>query len=337
MFILAILFAIVALGLMVVGKLVKTYKGKTLNEAYGLSKWALIPLALAGLFGVLSFLAVVSAGEVAVPTTFGSVGQPAGSGIHLKAPWTTYHTISVRTQQYTMVHDQSEGAQNGDDSVGVLGADAATANVDATITYHVDKAHAGELYKTLGGDFVAKIIRPTSRTCIRDPFARVSIVDAATDKRDVVVTQIRKCIEAVLTPRGLALEDFQLRNISLSAQLQQAVDAKVAAQQSAQQKVFELQKAEADARITTIQAKAKADSQQILACGGTKGTSKDALGQSVEAIIPNAIGNCNQAQLTPAFLELQKVQALQNMVNSPNHSVLVVPENFNGIINTPQP
>lgn len=226
-----------------------------------------------------------------------------------------------------------EGAKQGDDAISVLGADAATADVDATILYHVEKAQAGSVFKNLGGDFINKVIRPGSRSCIRDAFAGTDIVSAATDQREAVVASIRKCIEGKFSHRGLTLEDFQLRNISLSAELQGAVDRKVASQQESQQKVFELQKAEADARITTVEAKAKADSQQILACGGSHGTGVDSQGHKVDTIVPNSIGNCNQAQLTPAFLELQKIQALQNMVNSPNHTTLVIPEDFRGILN----
>lgn len=337
MFIFAIILAIVAIGVAVgLSRTVKDSYNKEINlRPY--RPFALIPGGIAALLGVLSFFTIVSPGNVAVPVAFGSVGTPVGSGVHLKAPWVSYHKISVRTQEYTMVHQQGEGAQNGDDSIGVLGADAATANVDATLLYHIDKTTAGNLYKTLGGDFVNKVIRPTSRTCIRDEFASVAIVDAATSQRDRVAGSIKKCIADKLTARGIVLEDFQLRNIALSAELQTAVDAKVAAQQQSQQKVFELQKAEADARITTVQAKAKADSQQILACGGGKGSTKDAQGHAVDVIIPNTINNCNQAQLTPAFLELQRIQALQNLVNAPNNSVIVVPENFNGILNLPTP
>lgn len=342
MFFLAILFFLVAGGLAIGGR-VKPFANdedhpddkdkRSLNDVYHLNRWALAPLALGGLFGLFSFLTIVSPGNVAVPVTFGTVGQSVGAGVHVKAPWTTYHSISVRTQEYTMVHDNGEGSKSGDDSVGVLGSDAGTANVDATILYHVDKAHASELYKKLGSDFVNKIIRPTSRTCIRDSFAGVAVVDAATDKRESTATSIRSCIDARFADRGLVLEDFQLRNIALGQQLQGSVDAKVAAQQQSQQKVFELQKAEADARITTIGAKAKADSQQILACGGTKATVKDSNGNNTEVVIPNPIGACNQAALTPAFLELQKIQALQNMVNSPNHTTLVIPEDFRGLLN----
>jgi regulator of protease activity HflC (stomatin/prohibitin superfamily) len=336
MFIFAIILGIIAICV----RVGLNREVKDGDDTYNLKrfKWlAWIPGGLAILFAFFSFFTIISPGNVAVPVTFGSVGNPVGAGIHLKAPWTSYKGISVRTQEYTMVHDSGEGSKNGDDSISVLGADAATANVDATIRYHVDKAKAGDLYKTLGGDYVNIIVRPTSRTCIRNQFANQAIVDAATDKRDDVSNAIKACLVNSFGVRGLIVEDFQLRNISLSSQLQGAVDAKVAAQQQSQQKVFELQKAEADARITTVEAKAKADSQQILACGGVRAAGTDSLGRKVDVVVPNGKSNCNQAQLTPAFLELQRIQALQNLVNAPNNSVIVVPENFQGLLNLPTP
>ena len=64
------------------------------------------------------------------------------------------------------------------------------------------------------------------------------------------------------------LQDFQLREVTLSPTLAIAVSAKVAAQQVEEQQQFELATAQQQADITRIQALATADSQQILACGG---------------------------------------------------------------------
>ena len=83
---------------------------------------------------------------------------------------------------------------------------------------------------------------------------------------------VTTCMKDKLEPRGLLLQDFQLREVALSPQLQNAVNAKVASQQNAEQQKFELATAQQAADITRIQALATADSQQILACGGKAAT-----------------------------------------------------------------
>jgi regulator of protease activity HflC (stomatin/prohibitin superfamily) len=323
---------IVCVLLLIVAAAMAVFAGKKIGPQgdqiaipTSLRLWAFVPFGFALLVFLFASVNVVPAGSEAVPVTFGSVGKPVGAGVHIVAPWTKLHTITVRTQQYTMVHQNGEGNVKGDDSISVLGSDAAAADVDATLLYHVDPAQAGTLYRRIGGDYVNTIVRPTSRTCIRNAFANVPIVDAATDQRSEVAASIKTCLVDEFSKRGLVLEDFQLRNVGLSSHLQDAVNAKVAANQAAQQKVFELQAAKGDAQIATVSAKATADSQQILACGGQNVKGVDSTGKPVIVVVPNDKDHCNQSQLTPAFLQYSYIQALKGLVNSPNNSTLILP------------
>ena len=162
------------------------------------------------------------------------------------------------------------------------------------------------------------------------------MVAAATTDWNNVENNVTHCMTGKLRNEGLILQDFQLREVTLSSTLAQAVAAKVAAQQVEQQQVFKLATAQQQADITRIQALATADSQQILACGGSPATlTRD--GQEVQTVIPNPLSRCSQAQLTPAYLQFTYIQALKQLASSNNTTTLVLPfdKNLTPLITLP--
>lgn len=278
---------------------------------------------------------IVTPGNVAVPVTLGHPGKPLTAGFHITLPFTTTYSMSTRTLNYTMSSNKLEGGAV-DDSVPVLGADGGAANVNATVLYRLDPKRATDVYRTLGTKYTAAIIRPTARSCIRTQFTLYSIVDAATTAWRQLESQVSECMKSQIEPTGVILQEFQLKEVTLSPQLQTAVNNKVASQQNAQQQKFELLTAQQAADITRIQALATADSQQILACGG-RSTTVTRNNQVVQTVIPNPIAECSQAQLTPAYLQFSYIQALKQLVNSPNNSTIILPfdKNLTPLIQLP--
>jgi regulator of protease activity HflC (stomatin/prohibitin superfamily) len=234
-----------------------------------------------------------------------------------------------------MTSHPNEGARaNTDDSVAVLGSDGGSASVNATVLFRLDTTRATQVYRTLGTGYANAVVRPHARACIRSQFTRYSMVAAATTEWQRVQAGVAACMKDKIEPQGLILEDFQLREVALGGRLQNAVDSKVASQQNLEQQKFELATAQQIADVTRIQALATADSQQILACGGRVST-RMRKGQPVKTVTPNAINACSQAQLTPQYLEFSYIQALKQLVNSPNNSAVILPfdKNLTPLIN----
>jgi regulator of protease activity HflC (stomatin/prohibitin superfamily) len=286
---------------------------------------------LAGLVGGVVVVAllvsmghIVQAGTVAVPETLGSAGAPLDEGFHLTAPWplTIVSTMSVRTQNYTMTAADVPGT---DDPVVVLGKDGASGAVDATLLYRLEPDRATDVYREVGTDFSGKLVQPTARSCIRSVFAGYDMVSAATVALPEVSEGITRCIADQIEPVGISVVDFQLRDVTLGADVQAAIDAKVSAQQKAESQQFEVATAERQADIARIKAGARADAAEILACGGTVETvERD--GTTVDVVVPNPAESCTAPQLTSEMLQYDYIQALREIINSPNNSTIVVPE-----------
>ena len=278
---------------------------------------------------------VVQPGTVAVPVTFGSSGEPLKPGFRFTLPFTAAYSMSTRTQNYTMSALKGEGAQkNSDDSVAVLGRDGGSANVNATVLYRLDPKKATDVYRTIGRNYQTQVVRPSARNCIRIIFTHYDVVTAATSAWDKVEADVSECMKDKIVPRGLLLQDFQMREVTLASSIRAAVNAKVTAQQTQEQQKFERATAEQQADIQRIRALATADAQTITTCGGVAQTIvRD--GKRISTVVPNPLTSCNVSQFTPAYLQFTYIQALQQLAMSGNTATLVLPfdQNLTPLLN----
>lgn len=331
-FVLAVLLTITAIVMAIVGNRTVTDGDGEKAKKYSLpfrtvGLWLFVAALV---FFIWSCVRVVKPGEVGVPVTFGKVGTPITAGIKFVNPFASVEKLSVQTENYTMSGISEEGAKKGNDAVDALGSDGGSAAVESTVLFHLDEPDAADVYRNVGTSYVDKILRPVSRSCIRDEFGKNPMVEEATGGRGTVAASITKCIERGLEGRGLILESFQLRDVRLDPKLQESVTNKVNAQQQSEQQAFELSKTQQQAEIARVDAQGKADAQQIIACGGTT-VPGDNGGTKV---IPRIGGDCLNT-LTPAYLQYLYIQALTTVANSPNNSTVIIPfdQNLTPLLN----
>jgi prohibitin 1 len=315
-------------GLVAIGVL----RPRTATGELGPRSWKGLFAFLATIFAIVfvwTSVHIVQPGTVAVPVTFGHSSKPLKAGFHITLPFTTAYSMSTRTQNYTMSSLKGEGQKgNTDDSVAVLGKDGGGANVNATVLYRLDPAKATDVFRSIGPKYATAIVRPSARSCIRDVFTAYDVVTAATSAWNTVEDNVSKCMKAKLVPRGLLLQDFQMREVTLATSITQAVTQKVAAQQLQEQQQFERETALQQADIVRIQALATADSQQIIKCGGVAQTVV-LDGKTVSIVRPNPATRCVDAQFSPEFLQYTYIQALKQLVASGKTNTLVLPFSSN--------
>lgn len=222
-------------------------------------------VALAGLGFFTSTIRQIEAGEIGVKKLFGQV-QPEvlGPGLHVVNPLVDVVPFEVRTQNYTMSATHEEGDQAGDDAIRVLSADGLEVVIDLTVLYRVMPEQAPKILQTIGPDYQDRIVRPVSRTRVRDNAVLYDAVALYSTRRVEFQTGILKTIEADFRARGLLLEQLLIRNIQLPESVKQTIESKINAEQESQKMQFVLTKEKQEADRKRLEAQGIADYQRII-------------------------------------------------------------------------
>ncbi|MFY8110825.1 MAG: prohibitin family protein, partial [Flavobacterium sp.] len=224
------------------------------------------------LIGVFSSMfKQIDAGKVGVKSLYGSV-QPdvLESGLHVVNPLLDITVFDVQTQNYTMSAVHNEGAQEGDDAIRVLSNDGLEVVIDLTVLYRVIPNEAPKILKGIGESYTDKIVRPVTRTRIRDNAVYYDAVALYSTKRNEFQQRIFKSIEADFKSRGLVLEQLLIRNINLPESVKKTIESKINAEQDAQKMTFVLQKEKQEAERKRVEAQGIADYQRIISLGLTE-------------------------------------------------------------------
>lgn len=233
----------------------------------------------------------IDAGQVGVKVLFGKVEDDIlSSGLNFVNPLVDVKTLDIKTQNYTMSGVHDEGNQAGDDAIRVLAADGLEVTIDLTVLYRLVPSEAPRLLRETGADYTDKIVRPLTRTKIRDNAVYYDAVSLYSTKRDEFQTRIFKSIESDFKLRGLVLEQLLVRNITLPTSVKATIESKINAEQDAQKMQFVLQKEKQEAERKRVEAQGIADYQRIISTGlGDKQLQYESIKANLElAKSPNA-------------------------------------------------
>ncbi len=210
-------------------------------------------------------VAQVGPGQIGVQILFGSVQDGVlRSGLNIVNPLVNVEKMDVKTQAYTMSSLRDEGNQTGDDAISSLSMDGLTLKLDVTVWFRLSENDAPQVYRTIGIDYVEKIVRPAVRTAIRDVSVGYSATDIYSIKREDFIRDITKNLENAFTGRGIILERVLLRNVELPEKVRSAIDEKIASEQRAQQMVYVLQKEKQEAERKRVEAQGISDYNRIV-------------------------------------------------------------------------
>jgi regulator of protease activity HflC (stomatin/prohibitin superfamily) len=249
------------------------------------------------LVGALSSAVVqVDAGQVGVQKLFGKVSENTlESGLNVVNPLVEVATFNIKTQNYTMSASHEEGDQQGDDAIRVLTSDGLEVVIDLTVLYKVIPSKAPTILQQIGTDYKDIVVRPITRTKIRDNAVYYDAISLYSTKRDEFQSRIFKDIEANFKNRGLLLEQLLIRNINLPTSVKQTIESKINAEQEAQKMTFVLQKEKQEAERKRVEAQGIADYQQILSTG-----------------------------LSDKQLQYESIKAQQAIATSPNAKIIIM-------------
>ena len=286
--------AIIILGILV---LLAGVIMKKSPELYRYSKIAWLAGAIILIAGILVKSAVmIDAGQIGVKVLFGKVHNDVlGSGLHFINPLIEVRSLDVKTQNYTMSGTTDEGIKKGDDAMRVLTADGLEVTIDLTVLYKLLPSEAPKLVRETGIDYTDKIVRPLTRTKIRDNAVYYDAISLYSTKRDEFQSRIFKSIEADFKVRGLVLEQLLVRNITLPQSVKTTIEQKINAEQDAQKMQFVLLKEKQEAERKRVEAQGIADYQRIINIG-----------------------------LTSQQLQYEQIKAYLELAKSPNTKVIIM-------------
>ncbi len=256
-------------------------QSRTGSAALGI---VVVIVAIVGLLAIFS-IRIVGAGEVGVIHTFGEVDTtPRPSGLLFKMPWASMETMNVRTQQFTMSSASEDVGALAGGTVNTLTSEGLTVGVDLTVLFRLNFNTAPEVFRDLGPQYQSVVLLPAIRGAIRDVVAQYSAEDLYTVARATVGDLILSNLVRDLDDRGIVTEQVLLRDITLPAQIRQAIELKLSAEQSIQERAFRVEEAEQEANRRRAEAEGQRDAQALI-----------------------------NETLTPEFLQFQYIESLANM------------------------
>ena len=227
-------------------------------------KWVF--LLLFGFLFIRSTLIFIPAGHVGVVYDMGRGVLPTSmkEGLNFAIPfWQRITLFDVRLQEYTMSAAVDEGALRKDDSLDAPTSDGQQVKVDATVLFRIDPAKAAEVYRTLGINYVDKIIRPFTRSQIRMVISRYTAPAIYSEKRQEAETIMTKELSDLISPKNIIVDKVLLRAVYFSPEYSKAIEDKVIAEQRIKQAEFEVAEAKQRADAKIAEAKGLAEAQAL--------------------------------------------------------------------------
>lgn len=197
---------------------------------------------------ILSPFTIISAGERGVVLNWGAVSDKVLSeGIH----WVTPIVQSVKTLDVKIQKEEVD--------VTAASKDLQTVSAKIALNYHPDPEKVNQLWQKVGKDYKSRVIDPAIQEAIKASTAKYTAEELIT-KRQEVKDQVKQILSERLAREYLVVDEVSIVNFDFSGSFNQAIEAKVTAEQSAlaAKNKLEQVKFEAEQRIAQAQAEAEA-------------------------------------------------------------------------------
>ncbi len=220
-------------------------------------------LLLIALIVAFSTWGTIDAGHRGVVLHMGAVtGQIKGEGAYLKAPFVT-DIIEMDVQQ-KKEQVETEGSSK----------DLQTVHAVIALNLSLDPARCAKVYQEIGVNYLEIVVAPAMQEGIKAVIAQYT-AEELISKRELVREGIAALIATKLSPIGIRTEALNIVNFNFSQSFNEAIEAKVTAEQNAlasknllAQKEYEAQQAivtaRGEAEALRVKAAAIAQSPQVL-------------------------------------------------------------------------
>ncbi len=212
-------------------------------------------LALAALVPLLNGCGVhtVDTGFRGIKTSFGQVeGPPLAEGLYFVNPFTTsIHPMDVRIQRW-------------DGKTEAYTRDVQEATVEFTLNYKLRPEAAADVYRSVGTDWASKLVGQQVYQHLKNVIGQWDAVDLISNRQKANDAAQAAIVQA-LGAANVDVTAFSITDFQFSRAFNEAVEAKVIAQQRAQEAVNRTEQTKQEAQQRVISATAEAQSMKIRA------------------------------------------------------------------------
>jgi regulator of protease activity HflC (stomatin/prohibitin superfamily) len=225
-----------------------------------------IVIGLWVLITIGSIVHIVDNGHVGLVYTFGGITGQRGDGsggMVVTFPWQSVQQANVQVQKVVPDTACQSGDVALDNCLTAASNETQDVFIQAVVNIHVDPVNIQELYRNVGPDYVNKLVQSRMAQITKEETAKLAATDVI-PSRAALRTSISQRLTSDLSKNSIIVDDFLLTNIEFTPQFNQAIEAKVTAEQNAitEQNNVEVEKAKADQ--VRAQAKGQADANQII-------------------------------------------------------------------------
>ena len=193
---------------------------------------------------------IVPPGHRGVSVTLGKVHPVVlGEGFSLKKPLIE-QVIKIPIQQITVSGKTS-----------CFSADLQTIDVSYSVLYRIPEGKVVELFQQYAGSPYHTLVEPRLQESVKQVTAKYRAEEMVKSREEIKTSVLQKLQQELA---GLLdVRDVPITNIDLSDELEKAIELKQVTEQQALAKEYELKKAQKEAEITIVNARAEAESVKI--------------------------------------------------------------------------
>lgn len=197
---------------------------------------------------------VIEDGQVGVTKSFGTISDaPVRQGVALVFP--VVREIEVWNVKLQEIKEQAL----------VPSSEGLIVGLDTSLLFRILPNSAPKLRKSVGRDVTSILIIPYLRNAVRDVVSGYQVKNIySEDGRKQIAQKIKDSLNQGVGSQGVEIVDVLLRDVKLPTRFKESIEAKLTAEQKAEQKRFELQQAKRDAEIEIARAEGAAKAQEIV-------------------------------------------------------------------------
>ncbi len=193
---------------------------------------------------------VIEPGTRGLKVTLGKTeDQFLPPGFGFKAPFvTTIVTVNIR---------QKTSAVQAD----CFSSDLQQVKIDLRVLYRVPEASVVQIYRQFAGDPFDSLIAPRVQEAIKEVTALLTAEQIVKRREEIKIKTIAAATQKIGSI--LVVEDVVVRDINLSNELEKAIEAKMVAEQQANQARFTQVQTQVEAETAIISAKGEAEAIRV--------------------------------------------------------------------------